>query len=80
MTTTTARPVTTCDIETRKTRAGAESFIRNLAYEPGVEQHDTSWDGSAYVPVSVRFDVEQRSPKAFVVVRTIRYSVQIEEN
>jgi hypothetical protein len=64
--------VTRTDITTRRTRKGAEAYATGLFGVPAGEWlDDHCWNGQRQVPIRLRFAVEQRGPREFVVVREV---------
>lgn len=61
---------------TRKTRAGAASFFKNLGYAVDEWFEDDYWNGQKRVPVRVRFTIVERGPKDFAVVREVEKNVE----
>lgn len=56
-------------ILTRKTRKGAENYIKDIGFEPGVTAEDDRWTGGRSVPIWLTFSVEQVGQGRFDVVR-----------
>lgn len=61
----------------RRTRQGAENYIKNLGYEPGVTKKDSHWNGTRRVPIEILFTVE--GPDSDGVYDVMREYVPVEE-
>ena len=58
---------------TRKTRQGAENYVRRLGFTPGVEPEDTHWNGTENLPVTISFAFAPFED-GFGVYRQVRYT------
>jgi hypothetical protein len=65
-------PSTREELLFRRTRVGAENFIKRLGYTPGVATPDQSWTGQRHQRVVVLFTVEQRDGLFYVVQEVAR--------